>query len=542
MNINENSPIFQMQENKADIIREVSERTLHKLIADHSAESVLNEAAYKELLRLNKKHPKVEYWQNIYRGLNKMSTEKQERLLLSLVNDYTEDIIGRFDPKVYRFATSMVPYILGLLLDPQLNFKKRNTFQEKVMIEGHVETARKLSDKGTIILVPTHSSNMDSMVAGWSAFCSGLPPVTYGAGKNLFTNPILSFFMHNLGAYRLDRRLKHEAYKTALKTYSLVILERGFHSLFFPGGTRSRSGRVEQKLKLGLMGTGLEAYVNNLINGKAKPNIYLIPMTINYYVTLEAETLIDDYLKEQGQSRYIIEDDESSKFIKTFSYMKKTLDLDGSMFIRYGPPLDIFGNQVDEAGRSYDDQGREIDPSRYVKNWQGEVTVDENRDREYTREAGERVAQSYLQNNVVLSPHLVSYALFGHLVHNNPHLDLYQLIRVGGRDTLIQRSLLLETMDRFKKFLAEEEKKGTLRLATRLRNKSSEETLTEALHYLQMFYSKEVVVDDGEFLRIQDVRLLYYYHNRLSGYDFENRFMKDILKPVLGEQTIGAGR
>lgn len=538
MNINENSPIFQMQENKADIIREVSERSLHKLIAEHSAESVLNEAAYKELLRLNKKHPKVEYWQNIYRGLNKMSTEKQERLLLKLVNDYTEDIIGRFDPKVYRFATSMVPYILSLLLDPQLNFKNRNAFREKVLIEGHVETARKLSDKGTIILVPTHSSNMDSMVAGWSAFCSGLPPVTYGAGKNLFTNPILSFFMHNLGAYRLDRRLKHEAYKTALKTYSLVILERGFHSLFFPGGTRSRSGRVEQKLKLGLMGTGLEAYVNNLRNGKAKPNIYLVPMTINYYVTLEAETLIDDYLKEQGQSRYIIEDDESSKFTKTFSYMKKTLDLDGSMFIRYGPPLDIFGNQVDEEGRSYDDQGREIDPSRYVKNWQGEVTLDENRDREYTREAGERVAQSYLQNNVVLSPHLVSYVLFGHLVHNNPHLDLYQLIRVGGRNTLIQRDVLLETMDRFKKFLAEEEQKGTLRLATRLRNKSSEETLSEALHYLQMFYSKEVVVDDGEFLRIQDVRLLYYYHNRLSGYDFENRFMNSILKPVLGEQSL----
>ncbi len=538
MNINENSPIFQMQENKADIIREVSERSLQKLIADHSAEYVLNEAAYKELLRLNKKHPKVEYWQNIYRGLNKMSSEKQERLLLKLVTDYTEDIIGRFDPKVYRFATSMVPYILSLLLDPQLNFKHRNAFREKVLIEGHVETARQLSDKGTLILVPTHSSNMDSMVAGWSAFCSGLPPVTYGAGKNLFTNPILSFFMHNLGAYRLDRRLKHEAYKTALKTYSLVILERGFHSLFFPGGTRSRSGRVEQKLKLGLMGTGLEAYVNNLRNGKAKPNIYLVPMTINYYVTLEAETLIDDYLKEKGQSRYIIEDDESSKFTKTFSYMKKTLDLDGSMFIRYGPPLDIFGNQVDEEGRSYDDQGREIDPSRYVKNWQGEVTLDENRDREYTREAGERVAQSYLQNNVVLSPHLVSYVLFGHLVHNNPHLDLYQLIRVGGRNTLIQRDVLLETMDRFKKFLAEEEQKGTLRLATRLRNKSSEETLSEALHYLQMFYSKEVVVDDGEFLRIQDVRLLYYYHNRLSGYDFENRFMNSILKPVLGEQSL----
>ncbi len=535
--MNENSPIFQMQDNKTDIIREVTDRSVAKLLERSSAEHVVNEAAYKELLRLHKKHPKVEHWQGIYRGLNRMGQEQQQALLKNMVKEYAEDIIGRFDPRVYRFSTGMVPYILSLLLDPQLSLKRRNTFQEKVMIEGHVETARKLSDKGTVILVPTHSSNMDSMVAGWSAFCSGLPPVTYGAGKNLFTNPILSFFMHNLGAYRLDRRLKHEAYKTALKTYSLVILERGFHSLFFPGGTRSRSGRVEQKLKLGLMGTGMEAYVNNLLKGKQNPNIYLIPMTINYYVTLEAETLIDDYLKEQGQSRYIIEDDESSKFTKTFSYMKKTLDLDGSMFIRYGRPMDIFGNVVDEDGQSYDNQGRAIDASRYVKNWKGEVTVDENRDREYTREAGTRVAASYLKNNVILSPHLVSYALFGHLVHNNPSLDLYQLIRVGGRNTLISRRLLVETIDRFKKFLAEQEQNGVLRLATMLHNKSGEEILREALHYLQMFYSKEVVVAEGDTLRIQDVRLLYYYHNRLSGYDFENRFMEQILKPLLGEQV-----
>ena len=30
------------------------------------------------------------------------------------------------------------------------------------------------------------------------------------------------------------------------------MVERGYHSLFFPGGTRSRSGLIEQRLKLGL--------------------------------------------------------------------------------------------------------------------------------------------------------------------------------------------------------------------------------------------------------------------------------------------------
>ncbi|HEY9843281.1 MAG TPA: 1-acyl-sn-glycerol-3-phosphate acyltransferase [Candidatus Obscuribacterales bacterium] len=551
--INNNSPIFQMQENKDQILQEVAERSLEKLLKGHSAEFILNDSAYKELMRLSKKHPKVEYWQSIYRSLNRMSPDEQYALLHKMALEYGEDIIGRFNPKVYQFATYMLPTVFSFFLDPQLRLDRRNAFQEKVMIEGHVETTRQLIDKGTVILVPTHSSNMDSVVVGWSAYRSGLPPVTYGAGKNLFTNPLLSFFMHNLGAYRLDRRLKHELYKTVLKTYSLIILEHGFHSLFFPGGTRSRSGQLEQHLKLGLMGTGLEAYINNLRRGKEKPNIYLVPVTLNYYLVLEAETLINDYLQEQGKSRYIIEDDESSKFLKSLSYMRKTLALDASLFVRYCPPLDIFGNRVDEEGISYDDQGRAIDPTRYVKNWQNEIVLDENRDQEYTREAGRKVAESYKSNNVILSPHLVSYVLFRYLIHKNPKLDFYQLIRIGAREAQIDRRALVEVIDRFKRFLGEQEAQGVLRLATTLKHKPADMILDEAVHYLQMFYSKEVVLTSGsrstrgtgvlrktnslgdQAIRVQDMRLLYYYHNRLMGYDFEQRFFTEILKPVVAQ-------
>ncbi len=55
-----------------------------------------------------------------------------------------------------------------------------------------------------------------------------------------------------------------------LKAYSCVILERGYHSLFFPGGTRSRSGAVERRLKLGLAGTGVEAMARTAAHGKMR--------------------------------------------------------------------------------------------------------------------------------------------------------------------------------------------------------------------------------------------------------------------------------
>src|SRR5690606_24005049 len=117
-----------------------------------------------------------------------------------------------------------------------------------------------------------------------------------------------------------------------LKIYSTVILERNYHSLFFPGGTRSRSGAVESKLKLGLLGTGIKAYINNLKKNAEKPNIYVVPCTINYHLVLEAETLIDDYLEETGKARYIIERDESSSFAKVFNFIFQSARMDTSLY------------------------------------------------------------------------------------------------------------------------------------------------------------------------------------------------------------------
>ncbi len=222
---------------------------------------------------------------------------------------------------------------------------------DKVIVEGPIAKLRALVQRGTAVYVPTHLSNMDSIVFGYALERAGLPPATYGAGKNLFTNPVLSFFMHNLGAYRVDRRIRHSLYKDVLKTYSCVLLERGYHSLFFPGGTRSRSGGIERHLKLGLVGSAVEAYARTLQAGKER-RIFFVPATINYLVTLEAETLIADFLSESGKGRFLIEDDESSRVGRVASFAKKLLGMAGAVVIRFGEPIDLFGNKVDDEGVS----------------------------------------------------------------------------------------------------------------------------------------------------------------------------------------------
>jgi glycerol-3-phosphate O-acyltransferase len=246
-------------------------------------------------------------------------------------------------------------------------------------------------EKGTAVYVPTHLSNLDSIVFGYALERAGLPPATYGAGKNLFTNPLLSFFMHNLGAYRVDRRLRHNLYKDVLKTYSCVLLERGYHSLFFPGGTRSRSGGVERRLKLGLVGSAIEAYARTLIAGKER-RIFFVPATINYLITLEAETLIADYLRRRARGASSSRTTSHAPRSRRSPSPASSSTMRGAVVIRFGEPIDPFGNRVDDEGRSHDARGREVDPASYVKNRErrGDASM-RRRDAQYTRELGEAI-------------------------------------------------------------------------------------------------------------------------------------------------------
>jgi glycerol-3-phosphate O-acyltransferase len=389
----------------------------------------------------------------------------------------------------------------------------------RVVVQGHRETIRRLSEIGTVIYTPTHLSNLDSVVFGFALERAGFPPATYGAGKNLFTNPVLSFFMHNLGAYRVDRRLKHNLYKDVLKAYSTVLIERGYHSLFFPGGTRARSGGVERKLKLGLAGTGIDAFVRTAMKGKVQ-RVFFVPATINYLLTLEAETLIDDFLSEEGKSRYIIEDDESTRVSRIASFMQKLLGLDASCVIRFGQPLDCFGNAVDEEGVSHDARGRPVDALGYIMGPNDKPTRDPARDAQYTRELGDAICENYKKDTVAMATHLVATVAFDAIkksVSASARPDIFALIRHRD-DVVVPRAQLAEDVDRLVARVKAAEDRGEILLAPTVKAERGDQIVADALRAFAGYHTSEVIVPRGPDLVLADTRLLFYYQNRLAAH------------------------
>jgi glycerol-3-phosphate O-acyltransferase len=529
------APIFGFNRSRASLVDEVVERVC-KGVRD--PQITLNDAAYHEVRRLQKAGgAALTRWQVLARSLGKMSETELRAELAQLVRYYASDVAGNFNPRVYGFATRALPPLLGGLLSPRGTLRNLPkiiagmrpgesgaafaTLDDRVIVEGPLDDIRKLAELGTLVFVPTHLSNLDSVVFGFALERARLPPATYGAGKNLFTNPVLSFFMQNLGAYRVDRRLKHALYKDVLKAYSCVLIEKGYHSLFFPGGTRSRSGGVERRLKLGLAGTAVEAFARTAAAGTPR-KVFFVPATINYLLTLEAETLIDDFLQEEGKARYIIEDDESTRVGRVTAFMRKILGLDAGCVIRFTRPMDCFGNAVDAEGTSHDAYGRRVDPTSYVLGAGDRPGHDPAREAQFTRELGDLITDSFKRGTVAMATHLVAAAAFARLRTSAVHggleaSDVFAMLRHKD-DVHVSRADLSSDVDLLLAKVAKLEEKGEIVLASNLRNKRGSEVVYEALRAFAGYHSGPVIEARGDDLVLADTRLLFYYQNRLAAH------------------------
>jgi len=310
-------PVYLLSKQRKSFIEEVAEKTVDRIVTTKPGKKAildeLESTALKEQNRLKRNRWRVDpkdepkFWSDVKAKTTALSTdgnddpEQARALLKTVVHRYANEIAGDFRPSYYRLAREITEFWFARLLNGArikkfgAFFRSQYTLRDKIHVVGKVRMLRKLASKGTIIIVPTHFSNIDSMLIGWVIHSLGLPAFIYGAGLNLFNIKIFAYFMNSLGAYKVDRRKKNAPYLETLKMYSNLAIQKGAHSLFFPGGTRSRSGMIEKQLKLGLLGTAVEAQRHIYSEQSENPRkIFIVPVTLNYHFVLEAPDLIED--------------------------------------------------------------------------------------------------------------------------------------------------------------------------------------------------------------------------------------------------------
>jgi glycerol-3-phosphate O-acyltransferase len=326
--------------------------------------------------------------------------------------------------------------------------------------------------------------------------------------------------MGRLGAYKVDRRKKNAIYRATLDTYSTRAISHNVHSLFFPGGTRSRTGTIEKRLKLGLLGTAVEAQRLNLLPGGSGKKVFVVPMVMSYHFVLEAKTLINQHLKRTGQDKYYILRDEFASYRKILMFVWKTFGKTSEITLNFGKPMDLFGNFVDNEGNSYDAAGKELNIREYFMSG-GEMKEDKQRDEQYTRMLGDKIVERYHAENHVFSSHLVAFVAFEMLKKRYARFDLYALLRLPQDERTLAMKAYLEKLTTVLDRLREMRDQEKVMLAEHM-EASAMDIIRHGIKNLGLYHDKRPLsfVKGGDLIS-ENMNLLYYYHNRLEGYGLE---------------------
>jgi glycerol-3-phosphate O-acyltransferase len=537
-------PVYQLSKNRKEFVELVTRNAIERIkMLRPTRKQLIDEleaTAYREQNRIKRNRWRVDpkddsrFWSNIKNELVGLSSKDPETtsaiedaLLEKIVSRYANEIAGNFKPNSYRFTREVVKFWFQRLLNGArvkkfgAFFRNQYTLRDKIHVVGKVKMLRALAKKGTVVMVPTHFSNLDSILIGWVIHSVGLPAFIYGAGLNLFNIKIFAYFMNSLGAYKVDRRKKNLPYLETLKMYSNQAIQKGAHSLFFPGGTRSRSGLIEKQLKLGLLSTAIEAQRNlyqQTTEGEVR-KIFVVPVTLNYNFVLEAPDLIEDYLQVKGQDKYFPEQDKYGS-MELIRFMFKFFTKGSNISVSIGPGLDVMGNYVDDEGNSLDPQGRIIDTRGYfISN--GSITDDKQREDEYTRMLSQRIVTEYHRINRVFASHLAAFVAFEMWQKKHPKLDLFSLLRLPEEELELDYTEYRDTFKRVRKKLYELKDAGKVNHATHLKGKV-DQVIKLGIENVGIFHLKRPLLKNkkGNIIT-KDLTVLYYYHNRLVGYELE---------------------
>ena len=548
-------PIYKLSQDRRRFIEEIDEFTLNRLVNEHpKLYNLITETIYLERIRLKESPWKVDppnemqFWNRLRAKIVKTESETKQQalethkeLILRIIHRYSTEIVGTFSIATFRFARLFLYNFFNRLLNAAAErwwrfLSSRNRLHERIQVYGEVEMIRDLMKKGIVIVVPTHFSNIDSILVGFAMDqIVGLPSFSYGAGLNLYNSGAAAFFMNRLGAYRVDRRKKNAIYLETLKTMSMLSIVRGTNTLFFPGGTRSRNGMVETRLKMGLLGTAVEAQrvlceqnlakENKKISESTRPEptkIYIVPLVMSYHFVLEAPFLIRQHLQITGKEKYIAGRSEGNSIREWLKFIWQFFAKKSDIILSFGKPMDVMGNFVDENGDSFDARNNPLHISDYFTT-EGGVTQDLQREEEYTKLLAERIVDRFHRENIVLSSHIVAFTAFNMLRANNDTFDLYALLRLLPDDFIFPIESFTAAIEAVQHALFELEEKKRLKLSDIIRLPAAQ-LLEDGVKNLGVYHvRKPLLFNKKGDIESDDFNTLFYYHNRLENFGLTKR-------------------
>lgn len=304
----------ELENNQGGDVKHISRQIRNKLLEIYNYEkrSILGP----QIKSQQEMMEKVLYHRNVLDVIQQEITDKgtSEKKLRRKAFGYFREIAADFSIIYIRFFKATNDYLFRKLFD--------NIYYE---LEDF-KRLREASNKGPIILVPSHKSHMDYIIISSLFYQNKMIPPHIFAGSNLTFFPMGKIFRRS-GAFFVRRTFKGlNLYASVLKQYLKTLVNEGYTIEFFIEGTRSRTGKVIHP-KMGML-----KYLIEAIDEGYNKDLVFAPLTVNYDRILEENS----YLKEiKGKEKT---KESTSGFIKSRKLIQRKY---GSVYMGFNEPFTL---------------------------------------------------------------------------------------------------------------------------------------------------------------------------------------------------------
>lgn len=259
---------------------------------------------------------KVLYHKNVLDVIQQEMAEKgtAEKKLRKKAFGYFREIAADFSIVYIRFFEAANNYLFKKIFDG-MHYNLED-----------FKRLREASNKGPIILVPSHKSHMDYIIISSLFYANKIIPPHILSGSNLTFFPMGKIFRRS-GAFFMRRTFKGlNLYAAVFKQYVKTLINEGYMIEFFIEGTRSRTGKVVSP-KMGML-----KYLIEAVDEGYNKDLVFAPMTVNYDRVLEENS----YLKEiKGKEK---KKESTAGFFKSGKLIKKKY---GNVYMAFNEPFTL---------------------------------------------------------------------------------------------------------------------------------------------------------------------------------------------------------
>ncbi|MCL1911377.1 MAG: 1-acyl-sn-glycerol-3-phosphate acyltransferase [Leptospirales bacterium] len=180
---------------------------------------------------------------------------------------------------------------------------------------------REASEKGPLVIVPSHKSHIDYLIISWLFYKNKIIPPHVVAGINL-NFLLVGHILRRAGALYMRRSFRGlDLYAVVFKQYVKTLVNEGYAIEFFIEGGRTRTGKLLFP-KLGI----LKYLVESVIEDYSKDLIF-VPVTINYDRVLEENSYSNELKGKEKKKENTVGFVKSSKSLLKRNYGRVRLSI-----------------------------------------------------------------------------------------------------------------------------------------------------------------------------------------------------------------------